>query len=93
MTPRNERQVGRIWRAEAIGRWLGIFNAEGSEGWMCGNGIRCVAEWLLTPGGQNQTFYQKRQDYALQMELFCCGDYWRCEICAALDAKYREDEP
>lgn len=46
----------------------------------------------LTSGGQNQTFYQKRQDYALQMELFCCADYWRCEICAALDAKYREDD-
>ena len=53
---------------------------------------RIVCEGL-TPGGQNQTFYQKRQDFALQMELFCCGDYWRCEICAALDAKYREDEP
>ena len=53
---------------------------------------RIVCEGL-TPGGQNQTFYQKRQDYALQMELFCCGDYWRCEICAALDVKYREDEP
>ena len=52
---------------------------------------RIVCEGL-TSGGQNQTFYQKRQDYALQMELFCCADYWRCEICAALDAKYREDD-
>ena len=25
-----------------------IFNADGSEGLMCGNGIRCVAEWLRT---------------------------------------------
>lgn len=52
---------------------------------------RIVCEGM-TPGGQNQTFYQKRQDYALQMELFCCGDYWRCEICAALDEKYREED-
>ena len=25
-----------------------IFNADGSEGRMCGNGIRCVAQWLYT---------------------------------------------
>ena len=25
-----------------------IFNADGSEGKMCGNGIRCVAQWLRT---------------------------------------------
>ena len=25
-----------------------IFNADGSEGMMCGNGIRCVAQWLYT---------------------------------------------
>ena len=25
-----------------------IFNADGSKGRMCGNGIRCVAEWLRT---------------------------------------------
>ncbi len=25
-----------------------IFNADGSEGLMCGNGVRCVAQWLRT---------------------------------------------
>ena len=25
-----------------------IYNADGSEGMMCGNGIRCVAQWLRT---------------------------------------------
>ena len=32
-----------------------IFNADGSEGSMCGNGIRCVAEWLYTHGIAKET--------------------------------------
>ena len=32
-----------------------IFNADGSEGRMCGNGIRCVAEWLYTHGIAKET--------------------------------------
>ena len=32
-----------------------IFNADGSEGRMCGNGIRCVAQWLYTHGLQKET--------------------------------------
>ena len=31
-----------------------IFNADGSEAQMCGNGIRCVAEWLYTHGVQKE---------------------------------------
>lgn len=31
-----------------------MFNADGSEGRMCGNGIRCVAEWLYTHGVQKE---------------------------------------
>lgn len=27
-----------------------MFNADGSEGKMCGNGVRCVAQWLYTHG-------------------------------------------
>ena len=37
--------------AGADGR-MRIFNADGSEAQMCGNGIRCVAEWLYTHGTQ-----------------------------------------
>ena len=32
-----------------------IFNADGSEAQMCGNGIRCVAEWRYTHGVQKET--------------------------------------
>ena len=35
--------------AGADGR-MRIFNADGSEAQMCGNGIRCVAQWLYTHG-------------------------------------------
>lgn len=31
-----------------------MFNADGSEGKMCGNGIRCVAEYLYTHGVQKE---------------------------------------
>ena len=31
-----------------------IFNADGSEAQMCGNGIRCVAQWLYTHGVQKE---------------------------------------
>ena len=87
MTPRNERHVGRM----ASGSYRQVYVV--CPYYVTDNGRDRIVCEGLTPGGQNQTFYQKRQDYALQMELFCCGDYWRCEICAALDAKYREEEP
>lgn len=35
----------------ADGRMV-MFNADGTRGAMCGNGVRCVAEWLYTHGGE-----------------------------------------
>lgn len=35
-------------QSEGADGTMRIFNADGSEGMMCGNGIRCVAEWLRT---------------------------------------------
>ena len=32
-----------------------MYNLDGSEGMMCGNGIRCVAEWLYTHGIAKET--------------------------------------
>ena len=32
-----------------------MFNTDGSEAEMCGNGIRCVAEWLYTHGIAKET--------------------------------------
>lgn len=40
--------------AGADGR-MRIFNADGSEAQMCGNGVRCVAEWLYTHGTAKET--------------------------------------
>ena len=40
--------------ADADGR-MRIFNADGSEAQMCGNGVRCVAEWLYTHGVAKET--------------------------------------
>ena len=40
--------------ASADGR-MRIFNADGSEAQMCGNGVRCVAEWLYTHGVAKET--------------------------------------
>lgn len=35
-------------RSDGADAMMRIFNADGSEGRMCGNGIRCVAQWLYT---------------------------------------------
>ena len=46
-----------ICAAQSVGAdgMMRIFNADGSEGRMCGNGIRCVAEWLYTHGISKET--------------------------------------
>lgn len=36
--------------------------------------------------------YQKKQDYRIQMETFCCGYYDRCEVYQMLMQKYEESE-
>lgn len=51
---------------------------------------RIVCEGL-TVGGQTQSFYRHRRDYAVQMEICSSWSYWRCPICDALDGKHRED--
>lgn len=45
----------------------------------------------LTPGSQLQSFYRKRKDYKLQIEIFCCEHYEKCEIYEALNKKYEEE--
>ncbi len=59
-----------------------IFNADGSEGKMCGNGVRCVAQWLRehllscrekqvllidTKSGVKQLSYQGNQQWRVSM--------------------------
>ena len=44
-----------ICPSETADAKMRMFNADGSEGRMCGNGIRCVAEWLYTHGISKET--------------------------------------
>ena len=39
-----------ICPSEVADAKMRMFNLDGSEGAMCGNGVRCVAEWLYTHG-------------------------------------------
>ena len=39
-----------ICPSETADAKMRMFNADGSEAQMCGNGVRCVAEWLYTHG-------------------------------------------
>ncbi|HJA26014.1 MAG TPA: diaminopimelate epimerase [Candidatus Fournierella merdigallinarum] len=39
-----------ICKSEVADAKMRMFNADGSEGAMCGNGVRCVAQWLFEHG-------------------------------------------
>lgn len=45
----------------------------------------------LIPDSVMHSYFFMRSEYKMQMSIFCCGAYWNCEICTALDNKYRED--
>lgn len=44
----------------------------------------------ITPGSQLQSFYTRHKDYKLQLEIFCCEHFEKCEIYAAIKQKYEE---
>lgn len=35
-------------------------------------------------------FFRLFSEYETQISTFCCGCYWACEICEALDKKYED---
>lgn len=35
--------------------------------------------------------YHNKADYETQINVFCCGQYQRCEVCRLLMEKYEED--
>lgn len=37
-----------------------------------------------------QNVFRSIADYRTQIDTFCSGCYWMCEICAALDKKYED---
>ena len=44
---------------------LRIFNSDGSQAEMCGNGLRCFIKWLQSLGFQNQNFRIEVSDTVL----------------------------
>lgn len=44
-----------ICKSEVADAQMRMFNADGSESKMCGNGIRCVAQWLYEHGRAGET--------------------------------------
>ena len=60
-----------------------IFNADGSEAQMCGNGVRCVAEWLYTHGVEKPvlTIDTKAVSSASADRAHSCGR-WRWALTA-----------
>lgn len=44
-----------ICKSQVADARMRMFNADGSEGKMCGNGIRCVAQWLYEHGRTGET--------------------------------------
>lgn len=51
---------------------------------------RIVCEGLV-PSTLIQSSFRCKRDFMQQIKTYCCGCYWRCEICTALDAKYEEE--
>ncbi len=56
-----------------------MYNADGSEGAMCGNGVRCVAQYLYTHGAARERLYIDTP--AGRKALRRCGDgQWQVEM-------------
>ncbi len=59
-----------------------IFNADGSEGKMCGNGVRCVAQWLrehVLTCRDKETILVDTQSGVKQLN-YCGNGHWHVEM-------------
>lgn len=51
---------------------------------------RIICEGLI-PGSQDHSVFRKTDDYRLQIEVWCCDHFEKCEKFAALNKKYEEE--
>jgi len=55
-------------RSEVTDFRLRIFNSDGSEAEMCGNGMRCFVKWLMAKGYPQSVFHIKTMDNIITAE-------------------------
>lgn len=68
-----------ICQSQKADGFMRMFNADGSEGRMCGNGIRCVAQWLYEQGVRKEAIAVETLDGVKLLHRAAPG-VWRVDM-------------